>query len=65
MAYKQDNKMKRIVLIMEIVQKHYVDGVTTYKGILEKYVKPVYPMSYGTFMKYVNTVVPKEFKTER
>ena len=62
MAYCKCNKMKRIVLIMDIVQKHYVDGVTTYKGIFEKYVKPVYPMSYGTFMKYVNTPVPKEFK---
>lgn len=51
--------MLRIKLVNELVQKHYIEGVTTYKGIFEKYVKPVYPMCYETFLEYINTVVPK------
>ena len=38
------HRMKRIKLVCEIVQTHYIPGVTTYKGIFLKYVYPVYPM---------------------
>ena len=64
MAYSNNNKMKRICLVMVIVQKHYVEGVTSYKGIWDKYVNPVYPMSYQTFMNYVNTPIPKELRIQ-
>jgi hypothetical protein len=60
MAYNKKNRLKRIALIQAIVQQHYVPGVTHYKGIFEKYVKHIYPMSYATFIEYINTVVPKE-----
>jgi len=59
MAYNKKNKMLRIKLVNEIVQHHYIEGVTTYKGIYEKYVKHIYPMCYETFLDYINTVVPK------
>lgn len=59
MAYNKKNKMLRIKLVNEIVQLHYIEGVTTYKGIFEKYVKPIYPMCYETFLEYINTVVTK------
>jgi hypothetical protein len=59
MGYHRHNKLLRIALVNKIVQQHYVEGVTTYKGIWEKYVFPVYPMSYGTFITYINTPIPK------
>lgn len=55
MGYNKDNLNKKIALVQELVQKHYIENVTTYKGIFEKYVNPVYPMSYLTFLKYINT----------
>lgn len=54
MAYNGDNKLKRDYNILKIVERHYIDGVTTYAGILREYVAPVYPMDYKTFMKIVN-----------
>jgi hypothetical protein len=41
--------------IIEIVNKHYIEGVTTYAGVFREYVYPVYPMSYASFMKIINT----------
>jgi len=60
MGYRNHNTMIRIRLVNEIVQRHYVPGVTTYKGIFLKYVIPVYPMCYSTFLSYINTPVPRE-----
>lgn len=58
-GYNKDNLNKRIALVQELVQKHYIEGVTTYKGIFLKYVNPIYPMSYETFLKYINTPLGK------
>lgn len=55
MGYNKANLNKKIALVQELVQKHYIEGVTTYKGIWRTYVTPVYPMSYETFIKYINT----------
>jgi len=60
MAYKNTNKLKQIKLVQCIVQTHYEDGITSYKGIYEKYVNPIYPMSYRTFLNYISTPVRKE-----
>jgi hypothetical protein len=60
MAYNQTNKMRTIKKVHEIVMENFIPGVTTYKGIWEKYVNPVYPCSYQTFLKYISTKVKKK-----
>lgn len=53
MSYNRINKLTYYKKVAEIVQKHYIPGVTTYVGIWRKYVNPVYPMCYDTFMKII------------
>lgn len=60
MAYKNKNKLRQIKLVQDMVQLHYEEGITSYKGIYEKYINPVYPMCYHTFLKYISTAVKKE-----
>lgn len=59
MTQRKVNRLKRIKIVQEIVQKNYIEGVTTYKGIWREYVYPLYPMSYPTFVEYINTIVPR------
>lgn len=54
MAYNKKNKRIRDYLVLKMVEEHYVEGVTTYSGILREYVSKVYPMSYKAFMQIVN-----------
>ncbi len=54
MAYNNQNQQQKIKKILIIVQEHYIEGITTYKGIWRKHVFPVYPCSYATFLKYIN-----------
>lgn len=60
MSYNNKNKLQMIKKIQDIVQEHYVEDMTTYKGIWKKHVFPVYPCSYHTFLKYISTPVKKE-----
>ncbi len=62
MTQRKVNRLKRIKIVQEIVQKNYIEGVTTYKGIWREYVYPLYPMSYPTFVEYINTIVPRNVK---
>jgi hypothetical protein len=55
MAYNHKNRMRLYKNIVKIVEENYIDGVTTYKGIYRAYVYPVYPISYTTFLKIINT----------
>jgi uncharacterized protein YktA (UPF0223 family) len=49
--------------VIDIVKKHYKEGVTTYAGIYREYVNPVYPMNYNTFLRIINTAnVEKQLK---
>lgn len=64
MAKVRTNTLRRIKLVHDIVQQHYIDGITTYSGIWDKYVNKVYPMSYATFIRYINTAVPKAIRDE-
>lgn len=61
---KHANHYRKVKLVQDIVQQHYIDGVTSYKGIWRKYVNPVYPMCYHTFISYINTVVPRNKEIE-
>jgi len=59
MGYNKKNLHRKIALVQAIVQEHFIEGVTTYKGIFEKWVEPIYPMSYETFIKYINTPIKR------
>ncbi len=54
MAYNRINKLLLYKKVIDIVNEHYEDGTTSYKGIWRTYVNPVYPMSYQSFMLIVN-----------
>ena len=53
--YNKLNKLKFYKKVLDIVNENYIPGITTYAGIFREYVEPVYPMSYVTFMKIVNS----------
>lgn len=61
MAYTKRNQLQRMKLVQELVQKHYEPGISTYKGVWRKYINPVYPMCYATFLKIINTPIKREF----
>ncbi|MBQ0112470.1 MAG: hypothetical protein KBT03_04995 [Bacteroidales bacterium] len=45
------NKLKYWQNVQRLALEHYEEGITTWSGIYEKYIYPVYPMSYGTFLR--------------
>ncbi len=53
MPYNKYNKLNQYLKIMDIVKRHYVPGVSTYKGVWKMYVYPIYPMSYNRFIQIV------------
>lgn len=54
MARSRLNHLLYCKKVIEIVNKHYEEGWTTYAAVWRKYVNPVYPMSYATFIKIIN-----------
>ncbi|MCM1170101.1 MAG: hypothetical protein NC324_09225 [Bacteroides sp.] len=48
------NKLLMYRNVLDIVNEHYEEGVTTYSGVWRMHVYQKYPMSYQTFMKIVN-----------
>lgn len=60
------NTLKRIRLVCKIVLEHYEPGNQSkcYRKIWERYVYPVYPCSYKTLLRYINTPIGKEEEKE-
>lgn len=54
MAYNNRNKLVMYKRVLEVVNQHYEEGVTTYAGVWRRHVYPRYPMSYQTFMRIIN-----------
>ena len=54
MARNRLNHLLYCKKVVEIVNKYYEEGWTTYAAVWRKYVNPVYPMSYATFIKIIN-----------
>lgn len=54
--------MKRIELVCSIVREHYEPGRRDrcYKEVWRRYVCPVYPMCYRTFLNYIGVNVAQE-----
>jgi len=46
--------LKLIEFVFDIVNQHFVEGLTPYAAIWRMYVNPVYPMSYNKFMQIIN-----------
>lgn len=51
------NTLRRIKLVCDIVQRHYEPGnyAKSYFKVWKDHVNPVYPMTYHTLIKYINT----------
>lgn len=63
---KHINTLKRIERVAEITEKHYEIGRLDrcYKEVWRRYVNPVYPMSYRTYLRYVQTNYKKEIREQ-
>ena len=59
---KHKNTLLRIKKVCELTQQHYEPGRQdrSYKSVWRKFVYPIYPMHYRTYLKYINTPLPKE-----
>lgn len=64
MGKKHINTLRRIERVAEITEKHYEIGRLDrcYKEVWRRYVDPVYPMSYRTYLRYVQTNYKKEIR---
>lgn len=51
------NTLLRIQHVCAITQQYYEEGnaAKCYKAVWRRYVYPVYPMCYRTYLKYINT----------
>lgn len=51
------NTLRRIRLVLDIVEKHYEPGnnAKNYYKVWERYVNPVYPCCYRTMLSYLKT----------
>ena len=51
------NTLRRIRLVLDIVEKHYEPGnnAKNYYKVWERYVKPGYPCCYRTMLSYLKT----------
>ena len=54
MARNRLNYLLYCKKVVEIVNKYYEEGWTTYAAVWRKHVNPLYPMSYATFIKIIN-----------
>ena len=54
MARNRLNHLLYCKKVVDIVKEHYEEGWTTYAAVWRRYVNPVYPMSYATFIKIIN-----------
>jgi len=54
MAYNTLNKLRFYKKVIDIVNKNYISGITTYAGVYREFVNPIYPMSYDRFMDIVS-----------
>lgn len=54
MARNRLNHLLYCKKVIEIVNKYYEEGWTTYAAVWRRHVNPIYPMSYATFIKIIN-----------
>lgn len=61
---KHTNTLKRIALVAELTNKYYEPERLDrcYKAIWRRYINPIYPMDYRTYLRYLHTNYKKELK---
>lgn len=61
------NTLLRIKHVCEITQQHYETGnlQKCYKAVWKKYIYPIYPMCYRTYLAYLNTPLGDLRETQR
>ena len=61
------NTLKRIERVAEITNRYYEIGRLDrcYKEVWRRYVYPLYPMSYRTYLRYVRTNYKQEIKEQQ
>ena len=66
MSYHKDT-LKRFSLVSDIVRQLYEPGRRDrcYKEVWRRYVYPVYPMCYRTFLHYIGVNVEQEMRRSR
>jgi hypothetical protein len=62
MGYNHTNKLMLIWKIQKLTQAHWIEGLTTYSWIYRNHIVKVYPISYKSYLVYINTSVPSEIK---
>ena len=57
MGKHRKNTLRRIRLVLDIVEKHYEPGnnAKNYYKVWARYVNPVYPCCYRTMLSYLKT----------
>lgn len=57
--------IKRVALIREITAKHYEPGnhLRSYKAVWRKWINPVYPMAYDTYLRLLSIKEDSEDST--
>lgn len=55
------NTIKRIKKVQEITLQHYEIGnqKRCYRAVWREFVYPIYPMSYKTYLRYINYAIRK------
>lgn len=51
MGYNQLNKLKYYKKVQDLTLTHHEQGITYLKGVFQKYIEPIYPMSFSQYRR--------------
>lgn len=56
--------IEKVKMIRSITQRYYEPGnhQRSYKAVWRRYINPIYPMSYGTYLRYLGIAAPPQPK---
>lgn len=57
-----ESTIRRVQLVRELTQRYYEAGNNRrcYKAVWKKYVNPIYPMCYRTYLNYLSIPAPSQ-----
>ncbi len=55
-----ESTIKRVLLVRKLTERYYEAGNNQrcYKAVWRKYINPIYPMCYRTYLNYLNIPTP-------
>ena len=61
---RHENTLRRIEHVATLTNRYYEAGRLDrcYKAVWRKYIYPVYPMDYRTYLRYLNVNYKRELK---